>query len=352
MSTIVLTGGGTAGHVTPHITLENKLKKHFSNIVYIGSKNGIEKQLIKSQTNFDYKEIETVKFVRKKFFKNILIPFKLSKAISDAKKILKETKPDIIFSKGGYVGLPVVIAGNKLNIPIVCHESDISMGLANKLAKKYANIICTNFLVTAKKHGKKCVHTGSPISLSNLTKSEAKNKLNISTQKPILLITGGSSGAKTINEFIYKNLNQLTEKFYVIHLVGNGNLNKNLSNKNYKQIEFSNDMKTLFRVADFAISRAGANTIFELLSNMVPTILIPLPKGASRGDQIDNANYLSSLGVSKTILQENLTPKTLFDSIDYLEKNAKTIKENIKKHNFTDGSAKIMQILLKEKIKR
>lgn len=351
MSTIVLTGGGTAGHVTPHITLENELKKHFSKIIYIGSKNGIEKQLIKTQTSFEYKEIETVKFVRKKILKNILIPFKLMRAINDAKKILRETNPDIIFSKGGYVGLPVVIAGNKLGIPVVCHESDISMGLANKLAKKYAKVICTNFSITAKKHGKKCVHTGSPISKSNLTKSEAKNKLNISTQKPVLLITGGSSGAKQINEFIFKNINQLTEKYYVIHLVGNGNLNKKINNKDYKQIEFSNDMKTLFRACDFAISRAGANTIFELLSNMVPTIFIPLPKGVSRGDQIDNTNHLDSLHVSITIHQENLSTKTLFESLEHLEKNAKTIKENIKNNNFIDGTEKIMQILLKEKIK-
>ena len=351
MNTIVLTGGGTAGHVTPHITLEKELKKHFEKIIYIGSKNGIEKQLIKTRTSFDYKEIETVKFVRKKLFKNILIPFKLSKAINDSKKILKEAKPDIIFSKGGYVGLPVVIAGKKLGIPVVCHESDISMGLANKLAKKYANVICTNFASTANKHGKKCVHTGSPISWSNLTKSEAKQKLNISSQKPILLITGGSSGAKSINDFVFKNINNLTEKYYVIHLVGNGNLNKNITSKNYKQIEFSNDMKSLFKVADYAISRAGANTIFELLSNMVPTIFIPLPKGASRGDQIDNTNYLDSIDVSRTIHQENLSIQTLFKELDYLEKNAKTIKENIKKHNFIDGTEKIMQILLKEKIK-
>lgn len=351
MNTIVLTGGGTAGHVTPHITLEKELKKHFEKIIYIGSKNGIEKKLIKTRTSFDYKEIETVKFVRKKLFKNILIPFKLSKAINDSKKILKEAKPDIIFSKGGYVGLPVVIAGKKLGIPVVCHESDISMGLANKLAKKYANVICTNFASTANKHGKKCVHTGSPISCSNLTKNEAKEKLNISTQKPILLITGGSSGAKSINDFVFKNISNLTEKYYVIHLVGNGNLNKNITSKNYKQIEFSNDMKSLFKVADYAISRAGANTIFELLSNMVPTIFIPLPKGASRGDQIDNTNYLDSIDVSRTIHQENLSIQTLFKELDYLEKNAKTIKENIKKHNFIDGTEKIMQILLKEKIK-
>ena len=147
--TIILTGGGTAGHVTPNINLSDELKKHFSKIVYIGSENGIEKNLIKTQTDYEYKSIPTVKFIRKNLFKNLLLPFKLSKAIKQAKKILKEEKPSIVFSKGGYVGLPVVLAANKLKIPIVCHESDLTIGLANKIAIKHAKTICTNFKMTA-----------------------------------------------------------------------------------------------------------------------------------------------------------------------------------------------------------
>lgn len=349
--TIVLTGGGTAGHVTPNINLQTELKKHFKNIVYIGSKNGIEKDIVKTRTNYTYKEIEPVKFSRKKLFKNFLIPFKLSKAVRDAKKILMQTKPSIIFSKGGYVGLPVVIAGKKLNIPIICHESDISMGLANKLAKKYADVICTNFEITAKQNGKKCVHTGSPIVRCPLSKEDAKAKLNIKTNKPILLVTGGSLGAKKINEFVFENIDELTQKFYIIHLVGKGNFSSKISNENYQQIEFTNDMLTILKATDFALSRAGANSIFELLSNEVLTTFIPLPKNVSRGDQIDNANHLESLGLSKTIQQNNLTKNELFDCIDYLEKNAKLIKENIKKQHFTDGTAKIMQIIINKKIK-
>ena len=346
--TIVLTGGGTAGHVTPNITLQDELSKHFSKIIYIGS-HGIEKQLIKTQTTYEYREIDSVKFVRKNLLKNIAIPFKLTKSINQAKKILKEVKPSIIFSKGGYVGLPVVIAGKKLGIPVICHESDITMGLANKIAKKYANKICTSFKLTADKNGKKCIYTGTPISLSKLSKDEAKAKLKIKTSKPILLITGGSSGAKIINQFVYDNIDALLKDYYIIHLVGKNNLNKNIQKQNYHQIEFSNDMMTLFKATDYAISRAGANTILELFANAIPTIFIPLPKGTSRGDQIDNSKYFEKLGASRTILQHNLTIQKLQNELKYLQNNIKNIKNNIKKQNFIDGKENIMNIILQEK---
>ena len=172
---IVLTGGGTAGHVTPNITLQEKLKKYFSEIHYIGSEKGIEKDLIKSQTNYTYHSINPVKFTRKKILKNLLIPFKLFQSIQEAKNLLKKINPSIIFSKGGYVGLPVVIAGKKLGIPVVCHESDISMGLANKIAKKYANKICTSFELTSRQNGKKTIHTGTPLISCNLSKQKARS---------------------------------------------------------------------------------------------------------------------------------------------------------------------------------
>jgi UDP-N-acetylglucosamine--N-acetylmuramyl-(pentapeptide) pyrophosphoryl-undecaprenol N-acetylglucosamine transferase len=348
--TIVLTGGGTAGHVCPHINLSNELNKHFEKIVYIGSKNGIEKTLITSQTQYDYKSISTVKFIRRNLLKNILLPFKLSKAINEAKKIIKETKPSIIFSKGGYVSLPVVIAGHKLKIPIICHESDITMGLANKLASKYATKVCTNFEITTKNNKQKFIHTGSPLPISQLSKSEAKQKLKIKTDKKILLVTGGSLGATTINELIFKNIDELTKKYFVIHLVGKGNLNRKLINKNnYKQIEFSNEMWTIIKASDFAISRAGANTILELLTNQIPTILIPLPKGISRGDQIENAKYLSSIGVSKTIFQEDLSIKKLQNELISLENDANFIRNQIKLQNFEDGTNKLISLILENK---
>ncbi len=343
---IVLTGGGTAGHVSVNIKLKDELKKHFNQIVYIGSKNGIENELIKRQTDYKFQQITTVKFERKKIFKNFLIPFKLKKGEAEAKKILKEVRPSVVFSKGGYVGLPVVIAAKKLNIPVVCHESDLSMGLANKLAKNYATKICTNFAETAKKNGKKCIHTGMPLKVSSLSKAEARKKLNIFTNKPILLVSGGSLGAAALNKFIYENITTLTQKFYVYHLVGKNNFNKNINVKDYKQVEFSNDMQTVMRASDFSISRAGANTIFELLSNEILTIFVPLPKSASRGDQIENAKYMQNLGVALSLSQSELEIKKVQNLLKNLEKNAQKFKNKIKNAKFEDGTQKIINAIL------
>ena len=344
---IVLTGGGTAGHVMVNINLQDELKKYFNEIIYIGSENGIEKELVTKQTTYKYVSIPTIKFERNKPFKIFIIPFKLKKSVSKAKEILKDYSPSIIFSKGGYVGLPVTIAAKSLKIPSICHESDITMGLANKLAKKYSNKICTNFKKTAEKNGKKCIYTSMPIKFSKLTKEQAKIKLGIKTNLPILLITGGSLGAKALNEFIFKNIRELTKKYYVLHLVGKGNVNKKLTHiSGYKQIEFSTDMPTIFKASDYAISRAGANTIIELLANEILTIFVPLPKSVSRGDQIENAKYLEEKGLSKTILQENLNMQTFLDSLSNLKENSKTFKESIKNECISDGTKSIINIIL------
>ena len=347
--TIILTGGGTAGHVTLNIKLKDELKKHFNKIIYIGSYDGIEKELVKNNTDYEYIPITTVKFDRKKIFKNFSIPFKLSKGVKQSKEIIKKYKPEVIFSKGGYVGLPVVIAGSKLNVPVICHESDITMGLANKLAKKHATVICTNFEKTAKENGKKCIYTGMPIKISPLSKEQAKQNLEIYTNKPVLLVTGGSLGSVAINKFIFEYINKLTKKYYVIHLVGKNNKNKNIAIKDYRQIEFSNDMSTIFRASDYAISRAGANTVIELLSNNILTIFVPLPKAASRGDQIENSKYLESKNLSSTILQEELTYEKLQNTLNFLEKNANSIHNSIKSAKFEDGTKKIIDIINQNK---
>ena len=343
---IVLTGGGTAGHTTLNIKLKDELKKHFKQIIYIGSKNGIEKQLILNSTDYKYYSITTTKLRRKKILSNLSVPFKLSKGIKEAKKILQEYKPSVVFSKGGYVGLPVTIAAHKLSIPVVCHESDLSMGLANKLAKKYASVVCTNFEKTTNYDKKKCKYTGMPLKIAPFSRENAKKMLKIDSSKPVLLVTGGSLGAVALNKFIFENLDEILKDFFVIHLTGKGNLNEKIKRIYYIQFEFYNDMPLLLRASDFALSRAGANTCIELLSNKILTIFIPLPSANSRGDQIENANYLKSKNLCSVIYQNDLSIQSFKNEITYLFNNKQKILDSISDAKIENGTDKIMSIIL------
>ena len=340
MSTIVVTGGGTAGHIMPHIVLKPHLDKHFNKVVYIGSKTGMEKDIAAKHGGFEFYEIETVKLDRSKLLKNLLIPYKYLKGKKQAKQILKQVRPSIIFSKGGYVALPVVSAAKSLNIPVVAHESDLTLGLANRLSKNKCNCICTTFEQTAKTLGKKGVYTGSPI-IINTAKIDKPN-----TQKPILLITGGSLGARAINQAIWNSISELCKTFYIIHQVGKGNINPNIKNADYKQIEFASDLSSLIKQADVVVSRAGSNTIFELATYHKPMLLIPLPKGASRGDQVDNAKYFESLGYAKVLLQENLNTQSLITELNTLLTNKQKYISTLKNANLPNGTEKIINMIL------
>ena len=344
---IILTGGGTAGHVIPHVALLNDIKKNFDFIVYIGSRNGIEKEII-SNENITYYEITTTKFVRQKLLKNLSIPFKLIKGIHDAKKIIKQEKPNVIFSKGGYVSLPVVVAAKLYKIPVIAHESDLKIGLANKLSKPCVNIICTTFEKTANCLSKKGVFTGSPMRLDmNKNKQDSLIKLGIRTNKPILLVTGGSLGSKNINKKIRDELCEILKKFYVIHLTGKGNIEKNLLNiKDYKQIEFTNDMGTIISCADVIVSRAGSNTIFELAVLRKPMLLIPLPKGNSRGDQVDNAKYFNQLGYANFVTEEQLQTSRIFPHILQTYNDSNILIRNLEKANIQPGNKTIIETIL------
>lgn len=340
MSTIVVTGGGTAGHVMPHLALKPHLDNHFGKVVYIGSKNGMEKDIVKKHGGFEFYEIETVKLDRSKILKNLLIPFKYLKGKTQAKKILKQVRPSIIFSKGGYVALPVVSAAKALKIPVVAHESDLTLGLANRLSKNKCNCICTTFEQTAKTLGKKGVYTGSPI-VTNSTQLDKPTH-----NKPILLITGGSLGSRAINQVVWDSINELCKTFYVIHQVGKGNLNPNIKNADYKQIEFAGDLASLIKQADIVVSRAGSNTIFELATYHKPMLLIPLPKGASRGDQVDNAKYFESLGYAKVLLQENLNKQSLLSNLTTLLADKQKYISTLKNANLPNGTQKILNMIL------
>ena len=342
MKTIVLTGGGTAGHVVPNLALKPYLTPHFNKLVYIGSFNGMEKNLVASCGGFEYYAVDTVKLRRDKLLVNFAIPYKFYKGVKQAKQILKQINPDVVFSKGGYVSLPVVVAAHSLGIPVVAHESDLTMGLANKLSKHSCKQICTTFKQTADKLGAKGVYTGSPLAIRNSVKPAFLNN----TKKPVLLITGGSLGSKAINEAAFGCAKELASSFYCIHQVGKKGLCPTVNFADYKQVEFADNMYDLMQAADIVVCRAGSNTIFELAHYGKPMLLIPLPKGASRGDQVDNAKYFEDQGFAKVLQQRDLDSDSLLKNVFELYSDRQNYSNKLKAAALPNGTTKIVNVIL------
>ncbi len=343
MKTIVLTGGGTGGHVIPHLALLPYLQEY--KIEYIGT-NGIERDII-TKHNIPFNTITAVKLDRSKKLKNLLIPFKLLSSIKQCKKLLKTIKPDVVFSKGGFVSIPVVIAAKKLKIPIVSHESDLTFGLANKIIYRYCNCMCTTFEQTAK--GKsKCVFTGPPIRKELFCGDIAGGKrlTNFDNNLPVIMVVGGSTGASALNEIVYNALPELTKNYNIIHIVGKGKL-KQQSCKNYCQIEYCDKIQDLLAITDYVVSRAGSNAIFEFAALKKPMLLIPLPKAASRGDQIQNANLFAKNNYARVLYQENASTQTLLKEIEQLEKYKDLLITNLSKANFGNATEKILDNIKK-----
>ena len=320
MKKIVLTGGGTAGHITPNIALMPELRRRGYEIYYVGSKKGMEKDMIEA-INVPYYGVSNGKLRRNFDWKNFTDPFRVIKGCSEAKKVLKTIRPDVIFSKGGYVSVPVVIAAHSLHIPTVIHESDMTPGLANKISLRFADKVCCNFPETMQYlPADKSVLSGSPIR-QELFEGDRQTGLQFcgfTGDKPVILIIGGSLGAVAVNNAVRSVLPKLTPKYDVIHLCGRGNLDPTLDHtEGYVQYEFiSEELKDLFAAADLVISRADANAICELLALRKPNILIPLPTGASRGDQILNARSFKKQGFSYLLPQEKITDEVLLKAID------------------------------------
>jgi len=318
MKKIVLTGGGTAGHVTPNIALLPALREAGYDVHYIGSFEGIESRLI---PDFDvpYYGISTGKFRRYFDLKNFSDPFRVIKGYVDAKKLLKELKPDVVFSKGGFVSVPVVRAAADLKIPCIIHESDMTPGLANKLCIPAAKKVCCNFPETLQNlPSGKAVLTGTPIR-SELTKGNkiaALDACGFTAEKPVIMVVGGSQGSAAINQVVREALPKLLDDFQIIHLCGKDKVdNLMLSIPGYKQFEYvKTELKDFFALADLVVSRAGANAICELLALKKPNILIPLSIG-SRGDQILNAASFEEQGFSVVIREEMLDCSILVEKI-------------------------------------
>lgn len=346
---IIMTGGGTAGHVTPNLALIPSLEKEGFEVKYIGSVDGIEKDII-NKNNIPYYSISSGKLRRYFDVKNFTDPFKVVKGIFQAKKILSKEKPDVIFSKGGFVTVPVVIAASMKKIPVVAHESDMTPGLANKLASPFCDKLCVTFRESLKYiKGDKGVLTGSPIREEILQGSREKGLkfCKFDGKKPVLFIMGGSLGSVVINKVIYENIEELTTIFDIIHICGKGNINKSLLSKSgYNQYEFiDKELPDLMATADYIVSRAGANSIFEFLALKKPTLLIPLSKKASRGDQILNANSFKKEGYALVMEEEEITKDSFLNKINELLSSKDKLIDNMEKAHSSIGNEAVIKTI-------
>ena len=330
MKKIVMTGGGSAGHVTPNLALIPALQADGWQVDYIGSDQGIERDMIKAIC-VPYHPIRTGKLRRYFSWQNLLDPFQVLIGIFQAFKLLRRIKPAVVFSKGGFVALPVVIGAWLARVPIVAHESDCSFGLANRLTFPFVNIICVTFPMALDKfkHPNKVKVTGTPIR-ETLLQGERNKGLKFcgfEPHKPCLLVIGGSAGAQSINRCVREALPTLLPTMQIIHICGPNKIDKSLNQQvGYIQLEYAHDqLGDLFAASDWVVSRAGANVLYELLVLGKPHILIPLPLSQSRGDQIENAKYYEKLGTSYVIEEDNLNPETLAQAIQNVTLNRQKI---------------------------
>lgn len=350
MKTIVLTGGGTAGHVTPNLALLPSLKADGWHVEYIGSMKGIEKELVEKE-GIPYHGISSGKLRRYLSAENLKDPFKVVKGYFDAYKLLKEIKPKVVFSKGGYVTVPVVLAASHLKIPVIIHESDMTPGLANKIAMRSAKTICVNFEETLKYVGSKGVYTGSPIRepLFKGNKTTGNQICGFHEIKPTILMMGGSLGARKINTVLREALPVLTKDYHVVHICGKNNVDEKLLNfKGYKQFEYvGEELPHLFALADVMLSRAGANAIAEIVALNIPSLFIPLSAAASRGDQILNAEAMKKKGYCDVLMEEDLNCESLINKLNEVYKNRRQYKHEMEKMTKLSGVQKVMQQIQK-----
>lgn len=341
MKKIILTGGGTAGHVTPNMALIPGLKEQGYEILYIGSEKGIEKDLI-GKMGIPYEPIATGKLRRYIDLKNITDPFRVIKGYEQARKIIKKFKPDVLFSKGGYVAVPVVLAAHRQHVPVISHESDMTPGLANKIAMPLVTKICCNFPETLKYLPEgKGVLSGSPIRRELLSGNREKGLryAGLSGEKPVILVIGGSLGAVHVNEAVRTALPELLKQYDVIHICGAKNVDQSLTGtEGYVQFGYVNEqLSDLFAAADLFISRAGANAICEILSLHKPNLLIPLSAEASRGDQILNARSFEKQGYSMVLPEEDMTKEALVSRVKELWETKEQYIEKMNASTMNDG---------------
>lgn len=352
---IILTGGGTAGHVSGNMALVPELKKNGFKIDYIGTYRGMERGIVAADTDITYHPIPAGRFVRGFHASNIKDAFKVLKGIKEASRLIKEIKPDIVFSKGGFVTVPVVIAAHRQHIPVIIHESDFTPGLANKISAKFADKICTTFPETVKMFAgnkkaeqSRIVCTGAPLrnELFNGSQDTGHSLCGFNTAKPIIIVMGGSLGAQAINKLVREALPSLVKKYNIIHICGRGGVDPSYNMSGYKQFDYvTTELPHLLSISDAAVSRAGSNAIFEFLAAQIPMLLIPLPKGESRGDQVFNAASFSQNGYALAKQQEELDAQKLCESIDELFAQKNKIHTAMHSSSIQNGTDNILKLI-------
>ena len=344
MKRIVLTGGGTAGHVSPNQALIPHLEREGWEIHYIGTKAGIERTLIEPITGVTYHAVSSGKLRRYFDWKNFTDPFRVIAGAFQSFNIIRKLKPSIVFSKGGFVSVPVVIGAALCGVPVVMHESDITPGLANKICKPFSKAICTTFPECAKLLGSKGIETGTPLraQIFSGTREKGLALTGFDGSRPILMMIGGSLGAQSVNAVLREALPALTQKFDVLHVCGKGNLVPELSSMpGYRQFEYLTDeLPSAFACADILLSRAGSNSLSEILALKKPALLIPYHSG--RGDQVLNANSLKARGLAHVMIQSDLTAKTLVPAINALYEERELLIQRIAALPDADGTKAVL----------
>ncbi len=346
---IVLTGGGTLGHVTPHLALIPHLKEKGYEIHYVGTENGMEAGKMKAVEGIVYHAVKSGKLRRYFSWQNFTDPFRVIAGAFQSAHLMGTIKPDVVFSKGGFVAVPVVFGAWLRRIPVLCHESDLTPGLANKLCKPFAKKFATTFPECAEALGKKAEMTGTPLrpELFRGSREKGLEDAGFDGKKPVLMMMGGSSGAQSVNACLREALDELTKEFDILHVCGKGNLDPSLDGREgYSQAEFLDaDLPDALACADMVLSRAGANALCEFQALGRPMLLIPYPKGASRGDQILNAQSLQKRGLCHVLMQEDMTKETLVQAVRDTWADREKLEEALKNAPPADGTKRVLELI-------
>ncbi len=346
---IVLTGGGTMGHVTPNLALLPHLLKKGYEVHYIGTETGMEADKLRSIPDVQYHAVKTGKLRRYFDWKNFTDPFRVIAGAFQSAHLMGKIKPDVCFSKGGFVAVPVVVGAWLHRIPVVCHESDLTPGLANKLCKPFVKKVATTFPECAAALGGKAEAVGTPLrpELFQGSRSRGLTRLGFAGEKPVLLMMGGSLGAQAVNKALREALPKLLPVFDVAHICGKGNLDPALEGTaGYVQMEFlSAELPDVFACTDLVLSRAGSNALMEFQALARPLLLVPYPKGASRGDQILNAQSLEKRGLCRVLLQENMTADTLTDALMQTWADRDVLTAAVKAAPPADGTMRVLEMI-------